>query len=398
MDPIDINAPSPGQQEPASLRQLLGALRRGPVESLQALRSLLLWILLAPLAWVLLTLLLAKLQHDQDNESGISAEALGRELLDPAFQAPMLELASNTADNLFWPVVALALLVFLKGVLGHLVGARFSRTVQAAVKARTGAQRLAKFASTVEAAAKARTKALGLPTLAPAAAQDRALTGATPWLILTPGLSALRVFPFAAVCCAALWALLIGVATFGGKDHWEALPWVTPPYLAKFLARHPGLIVERVNAAGHLVTLRDGQGHSVGLEGGDLAGAQVGLESCPPQLGAAQLGGIAPFPGMPCISLVRLNNAYGVQMLYVFNAAGSQNRAVYAHFERWASAQGGSGVSSSGDRDGVQHFLSAAGRDGVSADGRHGEWRLEVDSRHGRAMSVVIRHRAQENR
>jgi hypothetical protein len=407
MDPIDLNSPGPGQQQPASLRNLLGALRRWPVESLRALRSLLLWILLAPAAWLLLALLLARLQLEQDNGSGVSATALGRELLDPAFQAPLFELASNTADMLFWPVVALFLLLFVKGVLaGHLAGGRISRVVQATARAGSEAQRRAKFRRTVEAAAqaRARAKAMSMPEFgsAPAPApipQDVGQTDSSapgPWRIVTPALSALRVIPFAVVCCAALWSLLAGVAAFGSKDHWEALPWVTPPYLTDFLARHPGLVVERVNDARHLITVRDGQGHSTGLEGSELAGAKVRLESCPRQLSAAQLGGIAPYPGMPCVSLVRLSNAYGEQMLYVFNAGGSANRAVYAHFERWAGTLGGSGLSSSSDRDGVQHYLSAAGRDGISADGRPGEWRLDVDSRHGRAMSVIIRHLARD--
>lgn len=194
--------------------------------------------MLAPLAWVMLALLMALLQQEQEGEPGFSWSALANGIRDPAFQAPMRLLAWNTAETLFWPVIAVAVFVLLRGT-------------------------------------------------------------------------------------------------------WRRRPPLRP----------------------------------------------CGREPCPFTLGAEQLGGIPPYPGMPCAALVHLHNAYGEQMLYVFNAQGSDSQAIHAHFARWADAHAGSSASSTG---GSQLFLSAGSRDGA--------WRLEVESRQGGATSVVIRHRTEPTR
>ena len=348
MDPIDFNPPA--QRDDAELHRLR-----------MAMRSLLLWAVLAPLAWVMLTLLMAVLQQGQESESGFSWSALANGIRDPAFQAPMRELAWNTAETLFWPVIAVAVFVLLRGMLGEfLIRRKFGRKDEAAAD---GAMSMPHHGKQTDGAAQGQ------------------------WRLMTLGMQALRIIPMALAGIAAVWAVMVGLAFVNGRDHWEALPWVTAPYLSEFLARHPKLIVERV--AGGKLTLRDGQGHSIRLEGGELAGADARFEPCPRQLGAEQLGGIPPYPGMPCAALVHLSNTYGEQRFYLFDVAkGSDGQAIHAHFARWADAHGGSGASSSSG--GTEHYRSASSRDGA--------WHLEVESRKGRATSVVIRHRPEPAR
>jgi len=307
------------------------------------LRSLSLWALLAFMAWVMLALLMAMLHQAQQNESGFSWSALANGIRDPAFQAPMRELAWNTVDTLFWPVIAVAVVVLLRRGSGEfLIRRRFGRKDEAA-----------------------------------AMAQSR---------LMTLVLQSLRIIPMAVAGIAAVWAVMAVYAFADGRDHWEALPWVTPPYLSEFLARHPMLNVERL--AGGKLTLRDGRGNSIRLAGGEeLTGAEAHFEPCPRELGAEQLGGIPPYPGMPCATLVHLRNTDGEQVLYVFNARDSDPRAIYAHFARWADAHGGSRASSTGES---HLYLSASSRDDA--------WRLEVDSRQGRATCVVIRYRTEPTR
>ena len=373
MDPANLNPPGPGQQEPAGWRSMLGALlawRRWPAPTRQALRSLLLWCLLAPLAWALLALWLAGLQPE-----------LATDLRTAQWLAPLRELAWNSADTLGWPVLAVAAFVLIKGVIGKLwMPGKTLGTAKARHKG--------DFERTIAAAAEARAKAstAALPTSA-APVEPLQPKARDAFWITNLVLEALRVAPFAVTACAALWALLVGLALINDKDHWEALPWVTPPHLSEFMARHPKLIVEPARDADGRVMVRDGQGRWVRLESGELALARVRLEACPAGLGAEQLGGIPPYPGLPCAALVHLDNDFVLQRLYVFDARGSSNEAndaIHAHFDRWAMALGGGSGSTTGYESGRQ-LLSAGS----------GAWRVEVASRPGRGASVVIRHRAE---
>lgn len=351
MDPIDLNPPNPAQQDDAELHRLR-----------MAMRSLLLWAVLAPLAWVMLALLMAVLQQGQESESGFSWPALANGIRDPAFQAPMRELAWNTADTLFWPVIAVAVFVLLRGMLGEfLIRRKFGRKDKAAAD---GAMSVPHHGGQTDGVAQGQ------------------------WRIMTLVMQSLGIIPMAVAGFGAIWAVMAAYAFADGRDHWEALPWVTSPYLSEFLARHPKLIVERVGQTGGKLTLRDGQGRSMRLHGSELAGAEARFEPCPRQLGAEQLGGIPPYPGMPCAALVHLSNTYGEQRFYLFDVAkASDGQAIHAHFARWADAHAGSSASSTG---GSQLFLSAGSRDGA--------WRLEVESRQGGATSVVIRHRTEPMR
>jgi hypothetical protein len=352
MDPIDFNPPNPSQQDEAELLRL----RR-------ALRSLLLWTVLGPLAWVLLAVLMTVLQQAQESESGFSLPALTEGMLEPAFQAPMRELAWNTADTLFWPVIVIVVFMFLRGALGEiLIRRKFGRKDEAAAG---GAMPLPHHGWQTDGTAQGQ------------------------WRIMTLVMQSLRIIPMAVAGFGAIWAVMAAYAFADGRDHWEALPWVTPPYLSEFLARHPKLIVERVAKNGGKLTLRDGQGRSMRLHGSELAGAEARFEPCPRQLGAEQLGGIPPYPGMPCAALVHLSNTYGEQRFYLFGVAkASDGQAIHAHFARWADAHAGSGASSSSD--GTETYRSAGSRDGA--------WHLEVESRKGGATSVVIRYRPDPTR
>ena len=215
-----------------------------------------------------------------------------------------------------------------------------------------------------------------LPLPHPGGKTDSAAQGQ--WRIITLVMRSLRIIPMAVAGFAALWAVI--------EAH-EFL--VTPRYLSEFLARHPELIVERVGHSRGMLTLRDGEGHSIRLERGELAGADARFEPCPRQLGAEQLGGIPPYPGMPCAALVHLSNTYGEQRFYVFDVAkGSDGWAIHAHFARWADVHGVSGGSSS--YEGTETFRRASSRDGA--------WHLEVESREGGSTSVVIWYRPEQSR
>lgn len=384
MDPVNSNPHSPGQQEPIGWRSMLGVLlsvQRWPAPTRQALRSLLLWILLAPLAWALLALWLAWLQQQPASEFGGLLKALAADMQTPQLLAPLRELAWNSADTLGWPVAAVSAFVLIKGVVGKRWSpGKSSGTAETKSKS--------EFERTVAAAAEARAKAKAAalpPSVTPVEPLETKTHDA--FWITRLVLEVLRVAPFAATACAALWAVLVGLAIINDKDHWEALPWVTPPHLTEFKARHPKLIVEPLRDADGRVIVHDGKGRGVRLESAELALARVRLEACPAGLGAEQLGGIPPYPGLACVTLVHLDNDYGAQRLYVFDARGSSdqaNNAIHAHFDRWAMAQGG-GTGSSADHKSGRQWLSAG----------RGAWRVEVASRPGRGANIVIRHRTE---
>jgi hypothetical protein len=355
MDPIDFTQPDAGQQDDAEWLRL----RR-------TLRSLLRWTLLALLAWAALAALMAALPQTPDGDDALSVAALATRLRDPGFQAPLYELAWNTADTLFWPVIVVAAVMLLRGLLGEVMLRRI-------FDARRGA---------------AAQDPMPMPMTLPdhGAQQDNTMQGA--WRIATLVLQTLRIVPMALAGFAAIWAVMAAYAFADGMDALEALPWVTPPYVKGFLDQHPQFTVQRGADSSGMLTLRDSQGRSMRLHGSELTGAQARFESCPAMLSASELGGIPPYANMPCTLLAHLRNAQGQHRYFVFvQASASDTRAVKAHFEAWSDAHSsGSGSSSS------------KGRFSLSATSRDEAWHVQVDSSQGGATTVVIRQRTEATR
>lgn len=364
MDPIDFTRPETfGQVGAGGPGASLDLNRQSPAPSTaealrlrRAVRWLLFWIVLAPLSWAALAALLA-FMGTADPLAAASAEpSLLAGMLEPSFVARLRLLAWMTADTLFWPVLVVAAFLLLRGLLGEFLIRRML------------ARRAAAPAD----------GALSVAQLAGGAVQEQqdGLDGL--WRIGTLALGIVRIVPFVATALGVIWATMAAFAFVNNGDPWEALPWVTPPYLEQFLARHPALTLERSDDK---VRLRDRQGRSIGLYGRALAGAQLSLESCPAALRADQLGGIPPYPGIPCVAQAQLLTAQGQTTLYLFELAnGSDSAAVFAHFRRWADEHASSSGSSSSD---VRHYLSASSRDDA--------WRLEMNSSNGGATSIVIR-------
>lgn len=148
---------------------------------------------------------------------------------------------------------------------------------------------------------------------------------------------------FGALAFGLIGLFWIGTATLAyidGTDHWEALPWITPPYLDEFLARHSGF--EAVTYQGtRALTLYDNKGHHAIVSGDDLIGATLVFEPCPSQLGPALFGGIPPFPGSKCTTRVRISNPRRAWTVYQFKPGeGGTHQALEDHFENWARGIG----------------------------------------------------------
>ena len=324
----------------------------------RTLRWLLFWIVLAPLSWASLAALLA-FMGTADPQAAASAEpSLLAAMSETSFVARLRLLAWMTADTLFWPVVVVAAFLLMRGLLGEFLIRRMLANRAAAPT----------------------DGVLSVAQLSAGAVPDgpNGLDGL--WRICALVLGIVRIVPFVAAAFGVIWGTMAANAFVNDGDPWEALPWVTPPYLEDFQARHPTLQVEDADRSGQRL-VRDGQGRSIRLHGSQLAGAQLSLAACPPDLGAAQLGGIPPYTGMAC-TLAQLRQAEQSQTLYVSRLdSGSDSAAIFAHFERWADQHGGSKASSvSGES---HYYLYAVSRDEA--------WRLEMDSRQGGATSIVIR-------
>lgn len=380
MDPIDFTRPEAfGQVGAGGPSASLDLNRQSPAPSTaealrlrRAVRWLLFWIVLAPLSWFMFAALLtfmdtasapATAAADAAPSATSAQSGLLASLAEPSFLARIRLLAWMTADTLFWPVVVVAAFLLLRGLLGEFMIRRMLARKDAAAGG--------------DVQSMADQSALNSFAMQGGAVQD-GLDGL--WRLCTLGLGILRVVPFVAAAFAAIWSVMAVNAFLNSYSHWDALPWVTPPYIEEFLARHPTLRVEDADRSGQRV-LRDGQGRSISLHGSQLVGAQLRLQSCPTDLGAAQLGGIPPYPGIACNTLAQLRDAQGSQTLYVFDlASGSDSAAIFAHFERWADTHGGSKASSvTGD---THYVLHASSRDDA--------WRLELDTRKNGATSIVI--------
>ena len=325
----------------------------------RTLRWLLFWIVLAPLSWASLAALLA-FMGTADPQAAASAEpSLLAAMSETSFVARLRLLAWMTADTLFWPVVVVAAFLLMRGLLGEFLIRRMLASRAAAPT----------------------DGALAMAQLSAGAVQGGPDGQDGLWRICALGLGIVRIVPFVAAAFGVIWSTMAAYAFVNGGDPWEALPWVTPPYIEEFQTRHPKLRVEDADRSGRRL-VRDGQGRSISLHGSQLAGAQLSLASCPPDLGAAQLGGIPPYPGMACSTVAQLRQAEHSQTLYVSRLdSGSDSAAIFAHFERWADQHGGSKASS----------VSGESRYVLHANSRDDAWRLEMDSRSGGATSIVIR-------
>lgn len=358
METIDFTKPDAFTKSTAAAAQVLpghdpldastasGAAASNP-ESAQRLRrrlgSAVFWTLLMLLVWgagaALLTL---ALQQAQPGASALQWPPDGPQLLAnmqaPQIREQMFDMAWMALDLIHIPVLVFAVFVWVPIPLTNL---------------------------------KQHDKATGKPGLG---------------LFEVPLLVATFVKFAALVLCllGAGYVAMAAVAFAEGDDPLEILPGVTPPYLRDFLAQHPTLTADGANESFGHVRLQDGLGHSVRLHRTELDSAQASFEPCPPTLGAAQLGGIPPFPGIPCTTLLRLRNAQGGKLFHVFEILDSSNSAaIKAHFGRWADAHGSGSASS--NRKGGGYTFSTSSRDDA--------WHLDVNSWNGGTTSIVIRHK-----
>jgi len=140
---------------------------------------------------------------------------------------------------------------------------------------------------------------------------------------------------------ALLWAGLAGWAFMQGDDPWEALPGITPPYLDKFLARHPALSVKTYSGT-HWLFLYNEHGRSVYLDGDDLVDAHVRFQPCPPGgVDAAHLGGIPPYPGAQCDTVLHIRRGDVERVIYAFKVVRDHDRqSIESHFTHWAKTLG----------------------------------------------------------
>ena len=301
--------------------------------------------MLTPLSWLALAGLLAALDLLEQTPSMIedlpAAEVL-RAMSDPAFIARIELLALKSFEYLHWPVLVVMGLVFMKGLLFKVLPHP------------------------------------GRPQPAPGQRAPR-LEEASASTIL---MRALKLAPMVATGCAVIGLLAVAVAWLNNDNHWDNLPWVSPPYVEKFVARHPGMSVGQMNSKTRKREVRDAQGHTVRLSSYEMDGAQLSLVPCPAKLVAAQLGGIPPYPGIACSSVATLRNSAGTSTMFQFvQSTGSDSPAIMAHFQAWADKHAGSLASgTSGDT----HFNFFAS---VRADDA---WKLRLDSRKGGATTIVI--------
>lgn len=190
----------------------------------------------------------------------------------------------------------------------------------------------------------------------------------------------LRVGSMLFAASAVLWAGMAGWSFMQGNDPWEGLPGVTPPYLDDFLARHPGFEASTYGGTRQLF-LHDGHGHSVFVDGDDVAGAQVRFDPCPPrEADRALLGGIPPYPGAKCSTLLRIRRGDVERVTYVFEAVRDDNLdLIRGHFTRWAEALGAQNRFWGGPN---QYFFDA--------NKGNTTWDLRLYSGRGRATAIYI--------
>jgi len=178
---------------------------------------------------------------------------------------------------------------------------------------------------------------------------------------------------------AVLWIALAAWSSLEGNDPWENLPGIVPPYLEAFLARHPGMETTTYGGT-HQLRLHDGQGHSVFVDGDDLKNAAARFEPCAPgDSDPAALGGIPPYPGGACDTLLRIRRGEVERVMHVFVVARDDHERIRQHFERWADTLG----AEHGYSGGPNHYFFKASKDGR-------QWDLRVFVGRSRATEIYI--------
>jgi hypothetical protein len=159
-----------------------------------------------------------------------------------------------------------------------------------------------------------------------------------PWrfaLELGLGLGALAL-----AALGALWCALALLAAFDLEDPWERMPFVFPPYLEDFRARHPHLQLITLNRV-RTVRLWAGGERLFTVEGPEIADAQVRIDACAAPPTSADLGGLTLPPEARCQSRVSVRRAGTERITWQFAwAALGSTSAWRGHFEDWARAQG----------------------------------------------------------
>lgn len=138
---------------------------------------------------------------------------------------------------------------------------------------------------------------------------------------------------------AAAWAGVGIVYAVEGTDPWEHMPWVTPPYLERFIAAHPEIEVHKLNGVRELHLRHRTEGGWMRVDGNLLPGAQARFERCGAAPTADDLGGLPLPPGATCERVLTLSRAGVQRVLYQFELAPTFEREALArYYTAWADA------------------------------------------------------------
>lgn len=179
---------------------------------------------------------------------------------------------------------------------------------------------------------------------------------------------------------ATVWAVMGLYAAMHLDDPWEALPWVFPPYLESFAARHPQIDVWTLNGVRDLRLHAKG-GLVVRADGNEIADAQVQLVPCDGTPTAADLGGLVMPPAARCSARLSIRRGAVERVAWQFELPpGTSREALETHFTGWARA----------------HRLDASFNGNAlgafEAEGRGRRWRVEIQrARNGETVLMVPR-------
>lgn len=158
---------------------------------------------------------------------------------------------------------------------------------------------------------------------------------------------------------AALWLGAVVISAFlDGKKPWEGLPGVTPPFLDKFLQRHPGFDLSTYDGTSMIIVYGPSGGRWI-IDGELLRGdARVAFEPCESPLDPAALGGIVPYPKSRCEVRIHLTGSTLERVTYLFRVAEESTvEDIENHFKGWAKGMGAELGSKPGLWGGGTHFF-----------------------------------------
>ena len=177
---------------------------------------------------------------------------------------------------------------------------------------------------------------------------------------------------------AGVWACMGAYAALHGDDPWEALPWVFPPYLEGFAARHPQIEVLTLNGVRD-VRLRVKGGILFPVDGNEIADASVALTPCPSTPDADELGGLVMPPGASCIAQLNVVHDGDERVRYQFQAAeGATREALERHFTDWAVARK------------LEHHYNGNTRGSFEARGGGWQWRVDITRSNSQVTRLVV--------